>query len=167
MWDCARVKLAAGCLHILENRRWYHMLLTLNVFLSLLLMPNTFRPGRGRVKLVAGGPNIPESSPPNHHIHCQDPCAAVKSICTFIGRGRVKLVAGGPDILETSPPGQRAAARSVLSGKGVSVVTNGMVSGLFAFDLQRFSRLEKAAMIVVSTSHFIVDIRERQCRVLF
>lgn len=44
------------------------------------------------------------------------------------GRGRVKLVAGGPDILETSPPGQRAAARSVLTGKGVFIVTNGLVS---------------------------------------
>ncbi len=149
MWDCARVKLVAGCPHILENRRWYHMLLSLNVFLLLLLMPNTFRPGRGRVKLVAGGLDIPETSPPNHRIHCQDLCAAVKSICTFTGRGRVKLVAGGPDILETSPPGQRAAARSVLSGKGVSVVTNGMVSALVAFDLQQFSRLQKAAMIVV------------------
>ena len=43
------------------------------------------------------------------------------------GRGRVKLVAGGSDILETSPPGQRAAARSVLSGKGISVITDGLV----------------------------------------
>ena len=43
------------------------------------------------------------------------------------GRGRVKLVAGGPDILATSPPGQRAAARSVLSGKGISVITDGLV----------------------------------------
>jgi NADH dehydrogenase FAD-containing subunit len=43
------------------------------------------------------------------------------------GRGRVKLVAGAPDILESRPPGQRAAARSVLSGKGVSVITDGLV----------------------------------------
>jgi hypothetical protein len=46
------------------------------------------------------------------------------------GRGRIKLVAGSPDILETSPSGQRAAARSVLSGKGVSVITGGMVQPL-------------------------------------
>lgn len=50
-----------------------------------------------------------------------------RAVHTPTGRGRVKLVAGGPDILETSPPGQRAAARSVLSGKGISVITDGLV----------------------------------------
>lgn len=44
------------------------------------------------------------------------------------GRGRVKLVCAGPDILETSPAGQRSAARSVLNGKGVTIVTNAAVT---------------------------------------
>lgn len=51
----------------------------------------------------------------------------IMSCSRHAGRGRVKLVAGGPDILETSPPGQQAAARSVLSGKGISVITDGLV----------------------------------------
>ena len=39
----------------------------------------------------------------------------------------MKLVSSGSDILESSPPGQRSAARSVLNGKGVSIITNGTV----------------------------------------
>lgn len=59
-------------------------------------------------------------------------------MCVIPGRGRVKLVAGGPDILETSPPGQRAAARSVLSGKGVSVITNGLVRSNYLVRVRYF-----------------------------
>lgn len=46
------------------------------------------------------------------------------------GRGRVKLVSSGDDILEGSPAGQRAAARSVLTGKAVSIITSGTVSSI-------------------------------------
>lgn len=39
----------------------------------------------------------------------------------------MKLVSAGSDILESSPPGQRSAARSVLNGKSVTIITNGTV----------------------------------------
>ena len=42
---------------------------------------------------------------------------------------RLQLVTMGEDILEGSPPGQAAAARSVLNGKRVSIITNASVGG--------------------------------------
>lgn len=51
--------------------------------------------------------------------------AVVRCKWLLSGRGRVKLVSSGEDILEGSPAGQRAAARSVLTGKGISIITNG------------------------------------------
>ena len=42
----------------------------------------------------------------------------------------MQLVTMGSEILEGSPPGQAAAARSVLNGKRVSVITNASVSWL-------------------------------------
>ena len=65
---------------------------------------------------------------------------------------KVQLVTLGDDILEGSPPGQVAAARSVLTGKGIALIANAAVSHLSDI-AQQYSHLGSETWWLIRCGH--------------